>query len=89
MALKTIEAFITKISEDHMIALPAEMPVGATVIVTVVPEREIEVVEAARRARFASTLEAILKASVHQESQPKLSDKELDDLIERARKSKQ
>lgn len=88
MALKTTEAFITKVSPDHTIVLPAEMPVGTTIIVTVVPESEVEEVEEERHARFAATLEAIRRSYPFYESQPPISDEELDALIERARKSK-
>jgi hypothetical protein len=88
MTLKTTEAFITKVSADHTIQLPAEMPVGTTIIVTVVPESEIEEVEEERHARFAATLEAIRRSYPFYEAQPPISDDELDALIERARKSK-
>lgn len=88
MALVTTEAFITKVSADHTIVLPAKMPVGTTVIVTVVPESGVEEIDQERHARFAETLDAIRRSYPFYEAQPSISDEELDDLIERARKSK-
>jgi hypothetical protein len=88
MALKTTEAFITKVGAGHTIVLPDEMPIGTTVVVTVVPESEVEEVDEERHARFAATIEAIRRSYPFYEAQPPISDDELDALIERARKSK-
>jgi len=86
MALETTSAYITTVGSDHTIVLPAEMPVGATVAVIVVPTSTTSVDDAARRARFAETLSAIRAASAR-ETPPAISDDDLDALIEKARKA--
>ncbi len=87
MTLETTSAYITKVRPDHTVVLPADMPVGATVAVVVVPSDATEVDEAARHDRFAKTLDAIRAASAQETTLPSVSDGELDALIETARKT--
>ena len=81
--LEKTEAYITIVGNDHKIALPAEMPVGAKVAVILMGDDPTS--ELARQQRFADTLAAIRNASL--EELPVISDTELDELIARARKS--
>ncbi len=87
MDVEMTPTYITTIRPDRTIALPPEMPVGATVAVIVVPARPSAPDEAARRTRFETTLAAI-RASMHATPPPVPPDGELDALIERARKNK-
>jgi len=77
MAIELTPTHIATIRHDHTIALPSEMPVGAKVMVIVMPD---EINEAARKVRFAKTMEAIRVAM--QMPLPKITDAELNALVE-------
>ena len=87
MAQKVTPAYITTISPDHTIVLPAEMPIGATVAVVLISTSVSEADDMARRARFAETLSAIHAASASETQPAAIADEDLDALIDRARKS--
>jgi len=80
MAVELTPTHVATIRHDHTIALPNEMPVGAKVMVIVMPD---EISEAARKARFAKTMEAIRVAM--QMPLPKITDAELNALVDKAR----
>jgi hypothetical protein len=82
MAVELTPTHIATIRPDHTIALPNEMPVGAKVMVIVMPD---ESSEAARKARFAKTMEAIRAAM--EMPLPKITEAELDTLVDKARKT--
>ena len=85
MAIELTQAHIAHIRPDHTIVLPEEMPVGATVVVIVLPTPAPSLdEEAARRARFGATLAAI-RAAMSQGTPPLPPEAELDALIEKAR----
>ena len=62
MSVEMTPTHIATVRPDHTIALPAEMPVGAKVMVIVMPDESAMAKEAARKERFAKTLEAIRAA---------------------------
>jgi hypothetical protein len=70
--MTTAAAYMLTVGHNHTIELPQEAPVGAMVAVIVMPNEQAE---AARRARFAATLEAIRKAS-RQTKTPKMAEAE-------------
>lgn len=78
--LEKVTSHIATIDKDHKITLPPEMPVGAKVVVTIVPMVD----DATRRADFEAALSVV--RSVPQKPRVEISDAELDALIERARK---
>jgi hypothetical protein len=86
MTLTSTPAYIAIVGADHTIVLPDEIPVGAQVTITVIPSGASDRTDdETRRSRFKETLTAI-KAASSAESR-ELSDAELDDLIEKARKA--
>jgi hypothetical protein len=86
MTLTTTPAYIAIVGADHTIVLPDEIPVGAQVTITVIPTGATEQQnDELRRLRFGETLTAIKAASTARSKE--LSDAELDDLIEKARKA--
>lgn len=82
MAIEMTPTHIATIRPDHTITLPTEMPVGAKVMVIVMPD---EANESARKARFAKTIEAIRVAM--QMPLNKISDAELNALVDKARRT--
>jgi hypothetical protein len=70
--MTTTAAYMITVESNHTIRLPKEVSVGAMVAVIVMPNEQAE---AARRARFAATLEAIRKAS-RQTKTPKMAETE-------------
>ena len=88
MELETIPAYITVVNPDRTIVLPDDMPIGARVAVVIVPsDLSLPDNDAARHERFAKTLAAIKAAMESAEPSPTISDDDLDELIEAARKS--
>ena len=88
MELETIPAYITVVNADRTIVLSDDMPIGARVAVVVVPsDLPLPDNDAARHERFAKTLAAIKAAMGSTESSLAISDDDLDELIETARKS--
>jgi hypothetical protein len=85
MSVEMTPTHIATVRPDHTIALPAEMPVGAKVMVIVMPDESARAQEAARRERFAKTLEAIRAAMQMPPAQA--TDSEIDSLVDKARKS--
>ena len=85
MSIEMTPTLIATIRPDHTVALPAEMPVGAKVMIIVMPDEAARSGEAARRERFARTLNAIRAAA--QMPQAQITDAELDALVDQARKS--
>ena len=87
MTLKMMPAYVGTIDSNRTLVLPADIPVGATVFVFVVPTHAPAPDDADRRARFAETLAAVRTAF----SAPRasISDSELDALIDTARKTPQ
>ena len=86
MALDPATAFVTVVAPDRTIHLPADVPVGATVAVVLLPAQTIEA-EAARRERFQRMRAAIEAAKEQLWTAPKIDDATLDALIDRARRS--
>lgn len=80
--LTSTAAFIGTLKPDHTLALPLEIPVGATVAVFVVPPLSPGA-EVERAARFAETL-AAARAAVNP---PTVSDDEIKQLVKRARQA--
>mgnify|MGYP001590461772 CR=1 FL=1 len=85
MSVEMTPTHIATVRPDHTIALPAEMPVGAKVMVIVMPDESARAKEAARKERFAKTLEAIRAAMRMPLAQA--ADAEIDSLVDKARKS--
>jgi hypothetical protein len=85
MSLTSTPAYIATVGEDHTIVLPEEIPVGARVVITVIPSTFEQLDDDARRGRFARTLAAIDAASRAEAAQPTISQAELDALVEQAR----
>ena len=85
MSIEMTPTLIATIRPDHTVTLPAEMPVGAKVIVIVMPIEPAKMEEAARRERFARTLEAV-RAAVRMPL-AQVTDAEIDSLVDKARKS--
>jgi hypothetical protein len=83
MAVELTQAYIATIQPDHTVAVPEEMPIGASVAVIVLPSQPAD--DAARRARFTATLAAIQSAM--STPVPPLTDSELNALLEKARRS--
>ena len=85
MSIEMTPTLIATIRPDHTVALPAEMPVGAKVMVIVMPGESAKMEESARRERFARTLNAIRAAM--QMPLAQITDAEIDSLVDKARKS--
>ncbi len=86
--LKMTTAYVATVGPDHTIILPNDVPVGATIAVIVMPPTIVgSDGDEARRARFAETLAATRAAMADEALQPTLSDAEVDELVERARKT--
>jgi hypothetical protein len=85
MAIEMTPTHIATIRPDHTITLPTEMPIGAKVMIIVMPDESAKVDERARQERFAKTLEAIRVAM--KMPLPKISDAKLNALVDKARKS--
>ena len=85
MSLTSTPAYVATVGEDHIIVLPEEIPVGAQVIITVIPSAFEQLGDDARRARFARTLAAIDAASRSEAAQPDISEVDLDAVVEQAR----
>jgi hypothetical protein len=85
MAIEMTPTHIATIQPNHTITLPTEMPVGAKVIVIVMPDESAKMDEATRQERFAKTLDAIRFAM--KIPLPKITDAELNTLVDKARKS--
>jgi|GEM_PF-1283372 len=81
MAIESTPAFVATVGEDRIITLPPETPVG-TIVAVVVLTNVTE--EAARKRRFAATMDAIRQAMAGDPGTP-ISDDELDRRIRAAR----
>jgi hypothetical protein len=79
----TATAYITVVEDDHRVSLPESVPVGTTVVVTVMPSSLMSKAEDGRKARFAAALDLIRHASA--KPQADISNAELDALIREAR----
>jgi hypothetical protein len=87
MAVELTPTYIATVRPDHIIVLPEEMPVGAQVMVILVPPKAVSVEnDPARAARFAATLAAI-KAAMENPIPNPPTDEELKALVEKARKT--
>jgi len=87
MTIELTPTYIATVRSDHTIVLPEEMPVGAKVMVIVVPEEKpVSENEAARKARFEATLTA-LKAAMENPIGDLPTDGELEGLVGRVRKT--
>ena len=87
MATELTPAYIATVRPDHTVELPEEMPVGATVMVIVVPPKAVAPEnDPARAIRFAATLAAI-KAAIENPVSNVPTDEELKVLVEKARKT--
>ncbi len=85
MSVEMTPTHIATIRPDHTVALPAEMPVGAKVMIIVMPDEAARSGEAARRERFARTLNAVRAAL--QMPLAQVTDAEIESLVDKARKS--
>jgi hypothetical protein len=85
MSVEMTPTHIATVRPDRTITLPAEMPVGAKVMVIVMPGESAKMEESARRERFARTLNAIRAAM--QMPLAQITDAEIDSLVDKARKS--
>jgi len=85
MAIEMTPTHIATIRPDHTVTLPSEMPVGAKVMIIVMPDESAKIDEVARKERFAKTLDAIRVAM--QISLPQISDADLNALVDKARKT--
>ena len=85
MSIEMTPTLIATIRPDHTVTLPAEMPVGAKVMVIVMPDESAKMEETARRERFARTLNAI--RAVMQMPLAQVTDAEIESLVDKARKS--
>jgi hypothetical protein len=86
MPLTSTPAYIATVGEDRTIVLPAEIPIGAQVIITVVPAVQNQSDDQAYSTPFATTLAAI-RAAANMPTPPAISDAELDALIKKARRA--
>ena len=87
MAIEMTPTYVATVRPDHTIVLPAEMPVGATVMVIVVPSTPTALEnDPARAARFEATLAAI-KAAMENPTSSLPADEELKVLVDKARKA--
>ena len=86
MDLDPTEAYIATVPSDRMLHLPADVPVGATIAVIVIPQTG-RPNEESRRERFARTRAALHRAAERSPHRPELDDEALDALIDRARRS--
>jgi hypothetical protein len=89
MELTETSAYVAIVGDDHTIILPAEIPVGSRVTITVIPPPSPAQTEDERLARFAATKSAIQNAIKAQHIPPALSASELQALIRAARKASQ
>lgn len=78
-------AFVTLVPEGGIIVLPPDFPVGASILVSVIPSRSMEYAEEARKARFGAALSLLDEAA--KRSPVDMPDEELDALIEEARQA--
>jgi hypothetical protein len=85
MPAKLTSAYITTVGSDRTIVLPEEIAVGTTVAIVALP-LSAEQDEAARKARFAATIEAINHAAEAENASP-ISDEQLNELIKKATRS--
>ncbi len=86
MAVELTPTYIATVRPDHTIVLPEEMPVGAMVMVIVVPPKTAPENDPARKARFDATLAAIKEAM--RNPIPDLpGDEALKGLVDKARKT--
>lgn len=86
MALDPAAAFVTVVTPDRTIHLPADVPVGATVAVVLIPNHRDEA-EESRRERFERMRAALRTASEPTAAAAKIDDATLDALIDRARRA--
>ncbi len=85
MSIEMTPTLIATIRPDHTVALPAEMPVGAKVMVIVMPDESAKMEETARGERFTRTLNAVRAAM--QMPQAQITDAEIVSLVDKARRS--
>jgi hypothetical protein len=84
MDLDPVAAYVTVVSPDRTIRLPADVPVGATVAVVLLTAGAAD--EASRRERFERTRAAV-RAAERAGQGAEMDDPTLDALIEQARRS--
>ncbi len=87
MSVELTPAYVATVRPDHTIILPEEMPVGAQVMVILVPPKAVALEsDPARAARFAATL-AVIKAAMENPIPDLPTDEELRTLVDKARKT--
>lgn len=86
MTLDPTAAFVTVVAADRTIHLPADVPVGATVAVVLLPSRTTEA-ESARREWFERMRSAIQTAAEQTADAPEIDDATLNALIDHARRT--
>jgi hypothetical protein len=87
MSTELTPAFITIVQPDHTISLPEDIPVGAKVMVVMVPANvNASEPDSERKARFENTLAAI-KAATEKSLSDLPSDENLSALVDQARKA--
>lgn len=80
-------AYVSTVKANHTIELPKSIPIGAKVVVTLLPTEETEAETALRNLRFQKVMDAIRAAINSNYTTPKISDHELNQLIREARQA--
>lgn len=80
-------AYVSTVKANHTIELPPSIPIGAKVVVTLLPTEEMEAENALRDLRFQKVMDAIRAAINSNYTTPEISDAELNDLIREARQA--
>ena len=83
----TTNTYVAVVNEDHTVVLPADVPAGTQVAIYLLPEASQIEENTDRHARFARVMAAIRDAQASSYLPPEVSDAELDERIERARKA--
>ena len=83
MSVSTTPAYISTVSEGHVVSVPIEVPIGARVAILLLPPSNDEE-EAGRRARFEHGFAAIRAAIAAGYTTPAVADEDLDEKIRRA-----
>ena len=85
--MKPSTTLFATVEADHTIKVPADMPVGERVMVVRMPSVADFTGDAARRARFAATRAAIVRAIDEGFPRTSPTDEEIVALVERARRA--
>jgi hypothetical protein len=96
--MRTIDetmAYITIVEEDHLIAVPQNIPTGSTVAVVMLPPSDATLArgervfnaEQVRQDHFAAVMEALAAVADKPAPADQYTNEELDALIEKARKA--